>query len=363
MTALRIGFIPLTDAAVVIAAARLGFAERQGLTIELQRENSWANIRDKLAFGALDAAHTLAPMALAIGIGAGQVKRALSVPFALNLNGNAVTVSRGLLDEMANTGDLPTNAASAAAALGRVAKARTARGAERLSFAMVHAFSSHHYQLRLLLDAAGLEAERDVRIVVIPPVYMVDALANGMIDGFCVGSPWNSAAVGQGVGHILVLGSEIARRCPEKVLALPRDRVDAEPELSDALVRALGASADWCTDPANAGALADLLAEPAHLALDAGLIRGTLEGHLPGMSAERGGPDYLLLGGPGINRPDPVHAAWLFDQITACGQLSGASATKADATAIYRPDLYDRILGAGKSASASKSDPIGLLLA
>ena len=81
---LRIGYVPLTDAAVLVAAAERGFARRHGLSLVLQREASWATLRDKLALGHLDGAHLLAPLAVAMTLGIGPGPRLpLSVPFVL----------------------------------------------------------------------------------------------------------------------------------------------------------------------------------------------------------------------------------------------------------------------------------------
>jgi ABC-type nitrate/sulfonate/bicarbonate transport system substrate-binding protein len=61
---LRIGYIPLVDATAILIAVDLGFAAAEGLSIELVREVSWSNVRDKLNIGLFDAAHLLSPVAL-----------------------------------------------------------------------------------------------------------------------------------------------------------------------------------------------------------------------------------------------------------------------------------------------------------
>lgn len=348
MTRLRIGWIPLTDAAVLIAAARLGFARQEGLEIELVREVSWANIRDKLILGRFDAAHMLAPLAIATTLGIGHVRAPLAAPFALNLNGNAITVSQALAAEL-DTERTGTGLAETASAIGRIARRRLTAGAEPLTFAAVFPFSTHLYQLRLLLAAAGLDPEADVRIVVVPPPYMVETLAQGLVDGFCVGSPWNSVAVEAGVGRILALGTDIGARLPEKLLAMPAAALDAEPARTEALVRALDRAACWCADPANHDDLAAMLAEPAHLDLPCEVILRTLTSRMRTGEGDRSlaDSDFLLLGGDGVNRPDPGHAAWLLAEMVAAGQVADFSeeALKLGA-AVCRADIYDRALGA-----------------
>jgi NitT/TauT family transport system ATP-binding protein len=344
MTKLTIGYVPLSDAAVLIAAVERGFAAAAGLDIVLVREASWANIRDKLVFGRFDAAHMLAPLAVATTLGLGHVAMPLAAPFVLNLGGNAVTVSFALAEALRAHDGLDGTLATAAAALHEVARARGSAGQAPLTFATVFPFSTHTYLLRHLLGVAGIDPDLDVRIVVIPPPFMVEALRRGLIDGFCVGSPWNTVAVDQGVGAILLLGNEIVRRAPEKVLAIPAERDDADHVTP--LLQALAAAADWCAKPAHRDDLARLLGHPQYLDLPAALVKRTLDGALviDDHGQTRTDPEFLVLGGAGVNRPEPVQADWLFENMRAAGHV-GDETRGAAARAVYRPDLYDAAIG------------------
>jgi ABC-type nitrate/sulfonate/bicarbonate transport system substrate-binding protein len=75
MTRLRVGYVPLTDAAPLIVAHEIGFAAEEGLTLDLQRLQSWAQARDLLGAGAVDAAHMLVPMPIAQALGLGPAYR------------------------------------------------------------------------------------------------------------------------------------------------------------------------------------------------------------------------------------------------------------------------------------------------
>ncbi len=347
MRRLAMGFIPLTDAAVLIAAAERGFAMAEGIEIALHKEVSWANIRDKVNVGLLDGAHMLGPLAIASSLGLGHVRVPLVVPLALNLNGSAITLAKSLYAAMGETGADLSTALGAARALGRVVAARKAAGEEPLTFAAVYTFSTHHYLIRHFLAAGGIDPDRDVRLVVIPPPFMAESLRNGLIHGFSVGSPWNSVAVDADVGRIAVLGAEIFGWVPEKVLGVHARFANAEPEVLHRLVRALHAAAAWCEDPANHADLARLLSEPRHLALPAELIRRTLDGRLhtaPG-GALRVHPDYLVLHRDGANRPDPDHALWMYSQIVAAHQGDWAPDAAREAISVYRPDIFDAAVG------------------
>jgi two-component system, oxyanion-binding sensor len=360
---LRIGYIPLTDAAALIIAVDKSFAAKEGLSVELVREVSWSNVRDKLNIGLFDAAHLLAPMAIASNLGIGHVKVSLCAPFMLGLNGNAITVSRNLYDvlTLAADGDLADPKVSAKA-LARVVAERRRRGAEPLTFGMTFPFSTHNYQLRFWMAAAGVDPDEDVRLVVLPPPYMVESLGNRHVDGFCVGAPWNSVAVDLGIGCILHFGSDIFARAPEKVLAVHAawpDRAD----VLQRLLRALDRAVHFIADPVNLDEVASLVAAPHRLNVPPELIRMTLEGQLrlARGTMPRVAKNYILIGRDGAARPDPIHAAWLYAQMVRWDQAQLSPELLASAEACFRPELYDGALSpaAGARAPCTPADGIG----
>lgn len=362
---IRIGFIPLVDAAIPIIAADVGFAAEEGFAIELLREISWSNIRDRLTLGHLDAAHLLAPVAIATTLGLGTIKVPLAAPMALGLNGNAITLSPllhdELLDHLGADGDV-TDPQATGQAFARLAQARRARGDEPPTLGMTFPFSTHNYQLRLWLDAAGVRIDEDVRLAVVPPPFMVDALQNAHVDGFCVGAPWNSVAVELGLGRILHLGVELVRRCPEKVLAVRSQLIDDHSELCERLISACHRAATWLDDPANRSEAARRLAAADRLDVSPELIKRALDGALP--TGDRGrlraSDSYMLFGANDATRPDPRHARWLYGEMARWGQAPGTPEGADAAAAVYRPELYDRALG--QPAPADAGDPLGLFL-
>jgi NitT/TauT family transport system ATP-binding protein len=357
---LRIGFIPLADAAALVIAVDKGFAEAEGLAIDLQREVSWSNVRDKLNIGLFDAAHLLAPMAIASSLGLHHVRVPLIAPFMLGLNGNAVTVSPRLYDALsaAANGDLGDPAISARA-LARVIEKQRANGAEPLTFGMTFPFSTHNYQLRLWMAAGGIDPDEDVRLVVLPPPYMAESLANQLVDGFCVGAPWNSVAVELGIGRILHFGSDIVACAPEKVLALRASWLADRPDMLSPLLRALGRAAEFINNPDHIDEAAALVAAPHRVDVDPAIIRRTIEGRLrvaPARNDERANSQYILIGRGHAARPDPTHAAWLYAQMVRWRQAPLTADLLAAATACFRPDLYDQALGSGSASVTGASD-------
>lgn len=340
---LRIGFIPLLDAALPIVAQAEGFAAAEGLELELVRETSWANIRERVAIGHMEAAHMLAPMPIAASLGLGPLDVPLVAPMALGLGGNAITVSTALWAEMQAAGaGFDSNAAATGAALARAIAARRASGREAPTFAIVHPFSAHNYELRYWLAACGIAPDRDMRLVVVPPPFTADALAAGHLDGFCVGEPWNSIAVHAGHGVIATATAAIWRSSPEKVLGLRADWAAANPELLARLVRALAAAAAWCGTAANIPALAELLARPDFLDRPADLLLPGLTGKMPLApgAAATSVPDFLIYHDRAATFPWISHALWFYTQMVRWGQVRHRPEALQAAQQVYRPDLY-----------------------
>jgi two-component system, oxyanion-binding sensor len=362
MTApLHIGFIPLVDASALIVAVDKGFTAAEGLDVTLVREVSWSNVRDKLNIGLFDAAHLLAPVAIASSLGLGHVKVPIVAPFNLGLNGNAITVSPALHAAiMSEIDGSAMDPMATAQALARVVASRRKSGADPLTFGMTFPFSTHNYQLRFWMAAGGVDPDEDVHMVVLPPPYMVDSLANGQVDAFCVGAPWNSIAVDLGVGHILHFVSDILVRAAEKVLAVRQSWSEKNPEVLAALIRASARAAEFIEHPENRTEAARILAQPERIGVDAEVIQRTLDGRLKVSpdGARRESSRYLLVAREGAGRPDPAQAAWLYAQMVRWGQTAMRPEALKTAMKVFRPDLYDAALGQQGKATAP-SDAIG----
>ncbi len=361
-TPLHIGFIPLVDAAALIIAVDKGFTAGEGLDVTLVREVSWSNVRDKLNIGLFDAAHLLAPVAIASSLGLGHVKVPIVAAFNLGLNGNAITVSPALHAAIMREveGD-PFDPMATALALARVVAERRKAGAEPLTFGMTFPFSTHNYQLRFWMAAGGVDPDEDVRLVVLPPPYMVDSLANGQVDAFCVGAPWNSVAVDRGVGHILHFVSDILVRAVEKVLAVRQNWSEKNQEVLGALIRATFRAAAFIAEPQNRAEVARILAQPDRVGVPAEVIQRTLDGRLKILpdGTMRESSRYLLVGREGATRPDPVQAAWLYAQMVRWGQAAMSAEALEMAQNVFRPDLHDRALGSDGKAEDVSAAAVG----
>ena len=351
MTPLSIAFLPLTDSAVLVAAKEMGFAEAAGLDLTLVRNTSWATVRDRLVYGQVQAAHMLAPLAVAVTLGLSQQPTRLVAPFRLGMNGNALTLSHefaAALDPVLahRVEDPVATAHDFASAIGMHRR--------KPIIGVVHRFSSHALMLRYWLAFAGVDPDRDLTLRVAPPSLMVEALRTGEIDGFMAGEPWSSLAVDEGLGQIAAFGSRLWRRGVEKVLAARGLCAEANPEVLNRLLIALDRSAAWCDAPENRPALARLLAAPNYVNQSAAVIERALAGRLVLGQGEApvAEADFLMLHREAATAPAIDHGLWIYSQFVRWGMIEASETARAASAAVFRPDLYRRAVPGGDGAGA-----------
>lgn len=332
-------FVPLVDCAVLVAAREQGFAAAEGIDLKLVREPSWASLRDHLCLGHVDCAHALAPLPVALTLGVGHVRVDCIAPFVLSRGGNAVTLSTRLVDEMqAGASDALAGPKEAGVALAAAIRRR----AEPVTLGMVFPFSNHNFDLRYWLASSGVHPDRDVRLVAIPPPLMVDSLRAGLVDGFCVGEPWNMLAAAKGLGAIVATQSQLMPGAAEKVLAL-RAGFAERAELLGKLLRALDAAAAWVDDVSHHAALAARLARPEYVHVDEALIANVLGGRLQlGRGIGRLDPDFMYFHRRAANMPSAAEGAWAYAQMARWGQLAPSPRGQQLAARVFRSDLYRR---------------------
>ena len=323
MKPLDLGFIALTDAAPLIVAKERGLFAEEKLDVSLHREASWATIRDKTATGLYQGAHMLAPLAIAANAGIGSDPAPLVVPMSLNAHGAALGVSGALAGEMAGT------PGPAAGALAAVVRSRRSDGRPAISLAVVFPYSMHNYMLRFWAASAGVDPDRDIRIVVAPPTAIAARLRSGEIDGFCVGAPWGALCEAESDARIVLEAGEFWPSGPDKVLALSQPWAERDPSLALAVTRAVARAALWADAPENVDELCALLQKPGYLGAPASLIARSL----------RSGEAALSFGRHAALFPWRSHAAWIVSQMARWGQID-PGADVATLVACYRPDMF-----------------------
>jgi two-component system, oxyanion-binding sensor len=330
----RIGLLRLTDAAPLIIARELGCFAGENVDVALSLEPSWANIADKLSWGLLDGAMLLPPLALALelGLSGSGGPEAIVVPAALSLNGNTVTLAERWAEPALGDG-----AASASESARRFREVIGERDRKPV-LAVVHTFSAHNLLLRYWLATGGIDPDRDATFTVVPPAETVDALAAGRIDGFCAGAPWGEVAARAGLGRTVATSHAIWNHGTEKVFAVRRKLAEEHPGRLQAALRAVLRAAAYCDDPANADAVAAILAQDRYLGLPVEVILTSLPG-AASRRTERCQADVSVFFANAATFPWRSHALWFLGQMRRWGYL-GAEIDGVAAAAIFRPDLY-----------------------
>jgi NitT/TauT family transport system ATP-binding protein/nitrate/nitrite transport system substrate-binding protein len=335
---IRIGLLRLVDSAPILVAKAQGLFADQGLTVEISIEPSWANIADKLAYGLMDAAVMLPPLALAASAGLRGPKARLLVPLSLSQGGNAIVVSHAAADSLIADG-IPSNGRADLAAPPRLALLQWLRAQPvPPKFAVVHAFSTHNLLLRYWLAAGGADPNLDIETVVIPPEDVVRALAQGTITGFCAGAPWGDVAERESAGRVLIGTSAIWPAHPEKCLCVSEAWAEAHPDLLHHLLRAVLKAQIRCDLSQEAAGIAALLADPSGLNLPEEASRAALPGG--------NGAEQIRFHSREAWFPARAHAVWFLSQMRRWGWLEQDADVNALAAQVYRPDLLARAVEA-----------------
>ena len=248
-TAAKLGFIALTDAAPLFVADEKGFFAKHGMTdVEVLKQSSWGTTRDNLVLGSqrngIDGAHILTPMPYLISSGAVTPNNQpvpMSILARLNLNGQCISVGSDYADLEVQ---LDTREFGQALAEKRA-------GGNEASAAMTFPGGTHDMWIRYWMAAGGIDPDRDVSTITIPPAQMVANMRVGSMDTFCVCEPWNHQLVNQGIGYTANTTGELWNDHPEKAFAMRSDYVEANPNATQALLMAIMEAQMWCEDPAN----------------------------------------------------------------------------------------------------------------
>lgn len=319
---IRAGYVALTDCAPLLVAQELGFDRQAGIKLEPVQMKSWTAVRDGLAFEQLECAHMPGALALAMHLGISGLRVPVRVPLLLGHGGNAITISAKLHDEgTALLGGAFEGARAESAVLVKaVAEQRKIRGERRIRIGAVHAFSSHNYEVRAWLAHAGLDPDVDVELIVVPRSKMVEALATGEIDSFCVGDPWGQLAVEAGIGHIVATKADLYPYSPEKVLAFRDAWVKGHEEATARTIKTITLGMEWAAQEENRDELAAILANKDYLNVPASVLKRALacKPKLTPGAQETFVPRYLEFGGD--CKPTRAGALWLLAQMRRWGQ-------------------------------------------
>lgn len=330
------GYIPLVDAAPLIAAHELGFALEEGIDLNLKPAPSWSSLRDMLSFGQVDAAHMLSPIPVAAAMGLGGVGARLSAVSVMSMNGNVIGVNRALEERLRAHGhDFGFHDPRA------VSHALSAVKQGSLRIGVPFPFSMHAELVTYWLDSLGWQQGQDYTLRTVPPPLMADAIASDEIDAFCVGEPWGSRAVDQNSAALVLPGSAIWSLSPEKVLAVREDWAETEQTLLFRLIRAIWRAGRWLAQDSSTSLAAEFLARPNYLNLPAEILERSLSGRLiVSQNGEQRRTDRFVEFHNGTaNFPWRSQAQWLAHRLAARAGKDPHIAQQ-QANDVFRPDLF-----------------------
>ncbi len=334
---IKLGFIPLTDCAPIVMAKELGLFAKYGVEVEVTKEASWANVRDKLLTGELDGAHCLFTMPFSVytGVG-GKAGSEMKVAMILNNNGQAITLSK---DFCGKVGFKQT------AKVGPVVAAKL-KAEKEVTFAMTFPGGTHDLWLRTWLAAAGVN-QKTSKIITIPPPQMVANMKVGNMDGYCVGEPWNGVAVKQGIGFTQISTQDIWKHHPEKALVVNKKFSESRREDLKLVMKAVMEACKWLDVPANRKKAAAVIGRGPYVNAPADVIEARLMGTYE-LGCDQGQQiyrdDYMLFHRAGnVNFPRKSHVIWAMAQFVRFGYLKEGPDYKAIADKLVMTDLYKEV--------------------
>jgi nitrate/nitrite transport system substrate-binding protein len=332
---IRFGIIALTDNSPIVIALELGFFKKYGINATIVKGASWAAIRDSLSNGDIQATHMLTGMPIASTIGLlGAPKKPMVIPWILNRNGQAITLKAELKGKV-QADPKPLKA------LVDAAKAAN----KPMTFAMTFPPGTHAMWMRYFLGSGGINPDKDVALITIPPPQMVANMKVGKMDGFCVGEPWNARAIADGIGYTAITTQELWKDHPEKVCAFTEEFTQKNPKTVKAILKALHESSVWLDDLKNRPEQAAIVSRPTYINCPPELILPRMQGNYDyGDGRKKQDPNYMIFSQRNCNYPQPKYAVWWLTQFRRWGMLDAKPEYEKIAAQVMRADLYEEAM-------------------
>ena len=331
---MRIGIIALTDCSSIVMAHELGLFKKHGIESTISKEASWAVIRDRLTLGENQASHILLgiPYASTMGLQGSPVKP-MVIPMYLNRNGQAITLNKALLDKGIKT---PQQ-------LKPVVMEAKGKGSP-LTFAMTYPPGTHAMWIRYWLAAGGINPDKDVTLITIPPAQMVANMKVGKMDGYCVGEPWPYRAIADGIGFTAITTQQIWKDHPEKVLGFTEEFATKNPKTVKAVMRAVLEASQWNDKLENRTRMADVVGQPQYVNAAKEIILGRMVGDYDyGDGRKEKDKYYMTFYDRYTNFPQKSHGVWWLSQFRRWGMVKEAPDYKGIVDRVHRPDIYREV--------------------
>ena len=329
------GMIALTDCSPIVIAHEKGLFKKYGINSKVTKGANWAAIRDNLSSGSIQATHMLIGMPLASTMGLlGSPKKPMVIPWLMNRNGQAISLKTEWKGKVGADPKALKPFVEAAKKLG-----------EPLSFAMTFPPGTHAMWMRYYLAAGGIDPDKDVTLITVPPAQMVANMKIGKMDGFCVGEPWGARSIADGIGYTSVTTQDIWKDHPEKVCAFTEEFAEKNPKTVKAILKALHEASVWLDDMGNRPEQCEIVSKATYINCDPKTILGRLQGDLDYGDGRKVKDEYYMhFSKRNCNYPDPKFAAWFLSQYRRWGMVTGAPDYAGVAKKVMRTDLYSEAM-------------------
>ncbi len=332
---LKFGMIALTDCSPIVIAHEKGLFKKFGINSIVAKQASWAAVRDGLSNGDLQGTHMLIGMPIASTMGLlGSPKKPMIIPWLLNRNGQSITLKKSLLGKVK---DDPK-------ALKPFVE-RAKHNGEPLAFAMTFPPGTHAMWMRYYLGAGGINPDKDVALITVPPAQMVANMRIGKMDGFCVGEPWNARSIADGIGFTSLNTQDIWKDHPEKVCAFTAEFAEKNPKTVKAALKALHEASVWLDNLDNRPEQAKIVSQTTYINCPPEIILGRLQGHYEfGDGRKKEDPNYMIFSSRNCNYPQYKYAKWFLSQYRRWGFVDGSVNYDDIAKQVMRPDIYEEAM-------------------
>jgi nitrate/nitrite transport system substrate-binding protein len=339
-TKATLGFIALTDASPLVIAKEKGLFAKHGMPdVEVVKQASWGTTRDNLVLGSagagIDGAHILTPMPYLIS--AGKVTQnnqplPMYILARLNLDAQAISISKEYADLKVG----------ADAGLLKEAFAKKKAAGQAAKVAMTFPGGTHDLWIRYWLAAGGIDPDKDVETITVPPPQMVANMKVGTMDAFCVGEPWNEQLIHQGIGYTAVNTAEIWNKHPEKSFAMRADWVDANPNAAKAITMAVQEAQMWCDDMANKDEMAEIVGKRAWFNVPTKDIIERIKGNYDygNGRVEPNSPHFMKFWRDHASYPFQSHDLWFLTEDIRWGKFAPDTDIKGMVSKVNREDIW-----------------------
>ncbi len=328
---LRCGIIALTDNSPFVIGAEKGFFKKYGVEVTIAKGANWAAIRDSLSSGDNQMTHMLIGMPIASTMGLlGSPKKPMIIPWLVNRNGQAITLKAEWKGKIGADPKALKPMVEQAKKLG-----------EPLTFAMTFPPGTHAMWMRYYLAAGGINPDKDVSLITVPPPQMVANMKIGKMDGFCVGEPWGARAIADKIGYTSVTTQDIWKDHPEKVCAFTADFAEKNPKTVKAVLKGLHEASVWLDDLNNRPEQCEIVSKPNYINCQKEIILGRLQGKLDyGDGRTMQDEFYMHFSKRNCNYPQPAYAKWWLTQFRRWGMVSSAPDYEGITRKVMRGDIY-----------------------